>query len=54
MHQAKKELHLKQWNQMFSLDFYDQLAEEEMILEHQFSQEIDPVVLVKMKHGRTN
>ncbi|TCS83826.1 hypothetical protein [Tepidibacillus fermentans] len=52
MHQAKKELYLKLWNQMFSLDFQDKLAKEEILMEGQFSREIDPLVSMNMKHGR--
>ncbi|WP_339063890.1 hypothetical protein [Tepidibacillus marianensis] len=44
MHQSKKEMNLKLWNQLTSFDFQDQLASEEIRDDIQLSREIDPFI----------
>ena len=39
MHQTKKELFTKQWNQMLSLDFSNQIDKDEVFAEYALSKE---------------
>jgi len=41
MHQSKKELNLKLWNQLMFFDFRDQLAQDEIMANHQVSRGIE-------------
>ncbi len=40
MHQSKKEILFKQWNQQSSFQMYDQIEKDILIEEAQFSREI--------------
>lgn len=52
MHQSKKELNLKHWNQLVSLDLKDKIVKDEMITDHQLSREIDSIMGINMRNGR--
>ncbi len=41
MHQAKKEILLKQWNQKYYADFHDQLEKEIALENNLFTREIE-------------